>query len=88
MGMLDNKGPNDEMPYGLTRRQPVNSPDRGLGRFAERNAVTGVESGQSTVNPVNRLGRPVPTKEEVEQRIQQHIAEYEKSKKFLKPTNK
>jgi len=79
MGMRDNKGPNNEKPYGLTRREHMLTPGRGIERFKERNMVTGVESGQNALYP---LRKPiVPTKEEVEKRVQQKMAEYEKSKK-------
>jgi len=81
MRMKDNNNPKKETPYGIASRQPVNAPGRGVGRFAERNVVTGVEFGQSTVNPINRLGRPTRTAEDVQKTVDQKIAEYEKRKK-------
>ena len=71
--------PEKEKPYSLPTKQPILSPERGLGRFEERNIVTGVESGQSTAYPMRK---PIPpTKEQVEQKVMQKIAEYEKKNK-------
>lgn len=79
MGMRDNRGPNKEKPYGITRREHILTQGRGLGRFEERNIVTGVESGQNALYPMRKP--IVPTKEEVEKKVMQKITEYEKKNK-------
>jgi len=81
MGMRNNN-PEKEKPYSLPTKQPILTPGRGLGRFEERNIVTGVESGQSTAYPMRKA--ITPTKEEVEKKVMQKIADYEKKNKKKK----
>lgn len=81
MGMRDNN-PNKEKPYGIIKREHILTQGRGLGRFEERNIVTGVESGQSTAYPMRKAVEP--TKEEVEKKVMQKIADYEKKNKKKK----